>query len=178
MIILIAGESHVGKTALANRLIKITGYPCISTDHLKMGLIKGGYADFCIEDQDEFIAAKMQKMLMGIIEVCLENKQNIIMEGNCLTPDLLKKVKHPEVYSIVLVLSEKYFKNHSEDIAKYENVIEKRKFPLDFTLSDLMEGNIKWKNECIKHDISYFEIENDYESEIGKVLSFFENDKK
>lgn len=178
MIILVAGESHTGKTALANQLIKITGYSCMSTDHIKMGLIKGGYADFRIEDHDELIAKKMQKMLIGIVDVCLENKQNMIIEGNLLTPELLKKVKNPEIYSIVLVLSQEYFENHSEDIGKYENVIEKRKFPMDFSLSDLMSGNNQWKKECIEHGIDFYEIGDNYESKILDILSSVEKIQK
>lgn len=40
MIILIGGESHTGKTLLAQRLLEIYHYPYMSLDHLKMGFIK------------------------------------------------------------------------------------------------------------------------------------------
>ena len=43
MIILIAGASHTGKTALAQRLLEKYHYPYLSIDHLKMGLIRSGY---------------------------------------------------------------------------------------------------------------------------------------
>lgn len=43
MIILIAGASHTGKTLLAQRLIERYHFPCLSIDHLKMGLIRSGY---------------------------------------------------------------------------------------------------------------------------------------
>ena len=42
MIILIAGASHTGKTAFAQRLLEKYGYPYLSVDHLKMGLIRSG----------------------------------------------------------------------------------------------------------------------------------------
>ena len=42
MIILITGASHTGKTALAQRLLERYGYPYLSIDHLKMGLIRSG----------------------------------------------------------------------------------------------------------------------------------------
>lgn len=41
MIFLIAGESHTGKTLLAQKLLEIHHYSYISLDHLKMGLLKG-----------------------------------------------------------------------------------------------------------------------------------------
>ena len=42
MVILIAGETHTGKTLLAQRLLEKYHYPCLSLDHLKMGLIRSG----------------------------------------------------------------------------------------------------------------------------------------
>ena len=42
MIILIAGDTHTGKTLLAQRLLEKYKYPYLSIDHLKMGLIRSG----------------------------------------------------------------------------------------------------------------------------------------
>jgi adenylate kinase family enzyme len=53
MIILIAGASHVGKTALAQNLLEKYGYPYLSIDHLKMGLIRSGNTILSPEDDDE-----------------------------------------------------------------------------------------------------------------------------
>ncbi|MDO4533893.1 MAG: adenylate kinase, partial [Coriobacteriia bacterium] len=45
MIVLITGASHTGKTLLAQRLLEERGYPYLSIDHLKMGLIRSGNTD-------------------------------------------------------------------------------------------------------------------------------------
>lgn len=42
MIILIAGSTHTGKTALAQRLMEQYKIPYYSIDHLKMGLFEAG----------------------------------------------------------------------------------------------------------------------------------------
>ncbi|WP_213274947.1 hypothetical protein [Campylobacter vulpis] len=42
MIILIGGESHTGKTLLAQRLLEMYHYPYMSLDHYKNGLYKRG----------------------------------------------------------------------------------------------------------------------------------------
>ena len=42
MIVLITGASHTGKTLLAQRILEEYKYPYLSTDHLKMGLIRSG----------------------------------------------------------------------------------------------------------------------------------------
>ena len=52
MIILISGNTHTGKTALAQRLLEKYKYPYLSIDHLKMGLIRSGQTDLTPEDDD------------------------------------------------------------------------------------------------------------------------------
>jgi len=53
MIILIAGSSHTRKTALYQTLIERFHYPCLSLDHLKMGLIRSGLTKLTPEDDDK-----------------------------------------------------------------------------------------------------------------------------
>ena len=53
MIILIAGDTHTGKTLLAQRLLEYYKYPYLSIDHLKMGLIRSGYTKLTPEDDAE-----------------------------------------------------------------------------------------------------------------------------
>ena len=53
MVILITGASHTGKTLLAQRLLEKKGYPYLSVDHLKMGLIRSGNILLTPEDDEE-----------------------------------------------------------------------------------------------------------------------------
>mgnify|MGYP000145123192 FL=1 len=53
MIVLITGASHTGKTVLAQKLLEKYHYPYLSLDHLKMGLIRSGYATLTPEDDNE-----------------------------------------------------------------------------------------------------------------------------
>ena len=55
MVLLIAGASHTGKTALAQRLLKKYGYPYLSIDHLKMGLIRSGNTVLTPESDDKLL---------------------------------------------------------------------------------------------------------------------------
>ena len=52
MVILITGASHIGKTALAQRLLERYHYPYLSIDHLKMGLIRSGQTALTPEDDE------------------------------------------------------------------------------------------------------------------------------
>ena len=53
MIVLIAGASHTGKTALAQKLLEKYKYPYLSIDHLKMGLIRSGNTELTPMDDDD-----------------------------------------------------------------------------------------------------------------------------
>ena len=53
MIILIAGASHTGKTAYAQKLLEKYRYPYLSIDHLKMGLIRSGQTQLTPMDDEK-----------------------------------------------------------------------------------------------------------------------------
>ena len=55
MVILITGATHTGKTVLAQKMLERYGYPYLSIDHLKMGLIRSGQTDLTVEDDDALI---------------------------------------------------------------------------------------------------------------------------
>ena len=72
MIILIAGASHTGKTALAQRLLEKYHYPYLSIDHLKMGLIRSGYTELTPSDDDAltpYLWPVVREMVKTAIEV-------------------------------------------------------------------------------------------------------------
>ncbi len=80
MIILIAGASHTGKTLLAQRLLEKRGYPYLSIDHLKMGLIRSGNTALTPED-DDALTAYLWPIVREIVKTAIENRQNHIVEG-------------------------------------------------------------------------------------------------
>lgn len=63
MIILIAGDTHTGKTLLAQRLLERYKYPYLSIDHLKMGLIKCGRCRLSADSND----AELTEFLWPIV---------------------------------------------------------------------------------------------------------------
>ena len=106
MIILIGGESHTGKTFLAQRLLERYSFPYFSLDHLKMGLIRG-LADcgFTAESPDALISEKMWRIVEGIVVTCVENGQNLIIEGCYLPPERVRLLLSGEVVAVYLGLS-------------------------------------------------------------------------
>ena len=79
MIILIAGASHTGKTVLAQKLLEKHGYPYLSIDHLKMGLIRSGYTALTPEDDDRALTEYLLPTIWEIIKTAVENNQYLIV---------------------------------------------------------------------------------------------------
>ena len=85
MVILIAGVSHTGKTALAQRLVKQYGYFCLSIDHLKMGLIRSGYTTLTPLSDDRELTGYLWPVVREMIKTAIENSRDLIVEG-CYIP--------------------------------------------------------------------------------------------
>ena len=89
MVILVAGTSHTGKTLLAQRMPEVFGYPYLSIDHLKLGLIRSGNTTLTPED-DEELTEYLWPIVREMVKTAIENKQNLIVEG-CYIPPAWRK---------------------------------------------------------------------------------------
>lgn len=85
MILLITGASHTGKTLLSQRLLEKYGYPYLSIDHLKMGLIRSKNTDLTPMSADEALTDYLCPTISEMIKTAIENNQNLIVEG-CYIP--------------------------------------------------------------------------------------------
>lgn len=168
MIILISGASHTGKTKLAQKLLEKYGYPYLSLDHLKMGLIRSGQTKLTTSDDDK-LTEYLWPITREIIKTAIENKQNLIIEG-CYIPfdwkDDLSKVYLSEIKYICLVMSEEYIRNNFESIKRYANVIEDRLDDSDCTMEFLLTENVKVLKRCQQHQVDYLLIDKEYNVDI------------
>ena len=168
MILLITGASHVGKTALAQRLLKKYQYPYLSIDHLKMGLIRSGNTDLTPMSDDKELTAYLWPIVREMIKTAIENKQNLIVEGCYIPFDWQKDFDTEYLENIkyyCLVMSEEYIKNHFADIKAYANVIEAR-INDDCTMANVLADNAQFLTLAQKHNANYILIEDKYEIDI------------
>ena len=169
MIILITGASHVGKTALAQKLLEKYKYPYLSIDHLKMGLIRSKNTNLTPMSDDTELTEYLWPIVREIIKTAIENKQNLIVEG-CYIPLDFKKDFEKEylenIRCICLVMSENYIKNHFEDIKNFANVIEKRVDDSYLSIDFVIEENKKTLERAKKHNVNYILIDNNYNNEL------------
>lgn len=165
MILMIAGASHTGKTAFAQRLLEKYKYPYLSIDHLKMGLIRSGNTDLTPESEDKALTDYLWDIVKEIIKTAVENGQNLIVEG-CYIPFDWKKSFDgdylPHIKYRCLVMSRAYIENHYEDIMKYESTIERRPDDPWCTVENLIHDNEKALRMCRLHGADHILIDETY----------------
>jgi len=169
MIILIAGASHTGKTALAQKLLEKYNYPYLSIDHLKMGLIRSGNTKLTPLSSDEALTDYLWKIVREIIKTSIENKQNLIVEGCYIPFDWKKDFSREylgEIRYYCLVMTEKYIRKHFDDIKKYADVIEKRLDDSYCTLESVLRDNMQVLSMAEKHNTNCVLIDDEYSIDI------------
>ena len=169
MIILIAGASHTGKTALAQRLLEQYKYPYLSIDHLKMGLIRSGHTSLTPMSRDEELTEYLWPIICEMIKTAVENRQNLIVEG-CYIPFDWERhfeaeyLEHIKYYC--LVMSESYIRNHFSDIKEYAGVIENRMDDVCCTMESVIRDNMEIRKKCERYNVNYILIDKEYRIEI------------
>ena len=169
MIILISGASHTGKTALAQNLLEKYKFPYLSIDHLKMGLIRSGNTALTPLSGDELLTSYLWPIVREMIKTAIENGQNLIVEGCYIPFDWAKDFEKEylkEIRYYCLVMSERYIKNHFDNIKKFASVIENRGTDEDCTLETVLRDNAQMLEQCIRHKAEYILIDEDYQVDI------------
>ena len=166
MIILIAGASHTGKTALAQKLLEKYKYPYLSIDHLKMGLIRSGQTNLTPMSADEELTAYLWPIVREMIKTAIGNGQNLTVEGCYIPFDWQKDFEAEYLENIkyyCLVMREAYIKNHFAEIKQYANVIENRLDDSSCTLESVLTDNANVLRLAQEHGVNIVLIEDRYD---------------
>ena len=169
MIVLIAGASHTGKTAMAQRLLEKYHYPYLSIDHLKMGLIRSKQTELTPMD-DEDLTAYLWPIVREMVKTAIENDQNLIVEG-CYIPFDWEKDFGPDYLAHIryycLIMSEDYIRAHFDDIKKYARIIENRLDDDWCTMDSVLRENREMLRLAEKYKANYILIDEGYEIDIS-----------
>ncbi len=164
MVILIAGASHTGKTALAQRLVKRHGCFCLSLDHLKMGLIRSGRTRLTPLSSDRELTELLWPVAREMVKTAIENGQDLIVEGCYIPFDWAKDFSEKYLAHIryrCLVMSEGYIRAHYGAILAHAGDAECRKND-DCALDDLLRDNALALEACRRYGADYILIEETY----------------
>lgn len=169
MIILIAGASHAGKTALAQRLLERHGYPYLSIDHLKMGLIRAGRTPLTPED-DDALTDYLWPIVREMVKTAIENGQHLIVEG-CYIPFDWAHDFEPRYLAHIrcrcIVLSERYIRAHFDDVLRYANVIERRIDDSSCTMEHVIDDNARTLAQARAHGVDVLLVDADYDVDVN-----------
>ncbi|MCI9056320.1 MAG: ATP-binding protein [Oscillospiraceae bacterium] len=166
MVVLIAGASHTGKTVLAQKLLETYRYPYLSIDHLKMGLIRSGNTALTPLSDEKALTDYLWPIVREMVKTAIENKQNLIVEG-CYIPfdwerDLGEEYRR-QIRYYCLVMSERYIREHFDDIKRYASAIEDRLNDEDCTLESVLADNAEVLALAQKNGANYLLIEDVYQ---------------
>ena len=165
MVILIAGASHTGKTALAQKLLEKYHYPYLPMDHLKMGLIRSGNTALTPMSGDDALSAYLWPIVREMVKTAIENGQNLIVEGCYIPFDWEKDFEAEYLQSIrycCLVMTRRYIRAHFADIVKYANVMENR-LEDGCTMESVLADNERMLELAREHGVAYRLIDERYE---------------
>ncbi len=169
MVILIAGASHTGKTALAQKLLEKYKFPYLSIDHLKMGLIRSGNTTLTPLSDDKALTDYLWPIVREMIKTVIENEQNLIVEG-CYIPFAWSKDFESEYIENIkyycLVMSNKYITNHFSDIKKYASVVENRMDDEGCTIEAVLRDNAEILEQCQNYKVNDLLIDDEYQVDI------------
>lgn len=168
MVLLISGASHTGKTALAQRLLERYGFPYLSIDHLKMGLIRSGQTSLTPED-DEELTDYLWPIVREMIKTAIENRQNLVVEGCYIPFDWQKDLTEEYLGQIrfyCLVMTPAYINSHFRDIKMYGSVIEDRGEDSDLSREGVLRENARFRDLCRAYGWEPVWIDGEYRVDI------------
>jgi hypothetical protein len=81
------------------------------------------------------------------------------------------------IIPVFMGFSQNYIKNkfHS-NILKHRGVIEQRDEAEDRTVEWFIESHNKLKSQCLENSVKYFEIDNDYATEVSEIYKWIDKE--
>ena len=172
MVYIITGATHTGKTALAKRLVSMTGSFCLSVDHLKMGLIRSGNTSLTVYD-DDALTGYLWPIVREMIKTAVENSQDLIVEGFYVPSyweDGFDENYLREIRLVCLVMTEEYISRHFSEIAAHESDAEHRIHDSDLTPDALISDNRVFSEGFSSSGCEILTINSDWNSAVGRWL--------
>ncbi len=167
MVLFISGATHTGKTRLAQKLLERHGWPYLSLDHLKMGLIRSGYTSLTVED-DDGLTELMWPIVREMAKTAIENGQHLIVEGCYLPYDLRKALDEtylPHIRAVWIAMTEQYIRTHLSDISGYASAVEERGDEV-IDQEMLLRDNAQTIEMCSKYGCEIILVDQIYDVEL------------
>ena len=172
MILLITGASHTGKTLLSQRLLEKYGFPYLSIDHLKMGLIRSGNTSLTPED-DEQLTTYLWPIVREMVKTAIENGQHLIVEGCYIPSDWRRDFREEyleKIRLICLAMADEYIDAHFDKIRSYASAIENRVDDSCCSIDSVKKDNADFIRRFSACGEEIVVIDDDYEMAIDRIV--------
>ena len=148
------------------------GYPYLSIDHLKMGLIRSGNTDLTPAD-DEELTEYLWPIVQEMVKTAIENGQSLIVEGCYIPPDWRsdfdgRYLQH--IKFVCLAMSDAFIDAHYDEIASHACDIENRLDDSGCTRDSLKADNRRYIDSFAEHGEQVTVIRYDFEEETSALL--------
>lgn len=133
-----------------------------------MGLIRSGYTDLTVEQDDE-LTALMWPIVREMIKTAIENEQNLVIEGCYLPFDWRKDFGEeylPHIHFVCLVMTERYLRERFDDVRRYASVVENREEEPELDLAELIRDNAANLAKSREHGCEVILIDDKYQVEL------------
>ncbi len=133
-----------------------------------MGLIRSGYADLSVED-DDALTRYLWPIVREMIKTAIENNQNLIVEGCYIPFDWSKDF--PDYYLAqirlyCIVMTEEYIRNNFSEIQTFANIIESR-ISDDISIDSVIDDNSRFIGMNGNKNTQLITIDTDYDIDIN-----------
>lgn len=131
-----------------------------------MGLIRSGNTSLTPMSCDRELTVYLWPIIREIVKTAIENCQNLIVEGCYIPFDWSKDFGEdylPYIRYRCLVMSERYIREHFDDIKRYASTIESRLDDADCTVESLLHDNREMLRRCRKSGSKMLMIDIDRE---------------
>ncbi len=133
-----------------------------------MGLIRSGYTDLTVEQDDE-LTALMWPIVREMIKTAIENEQHLVIEGCYLPFDWRKDFDEEylqQIRFVCLVMTEEYLRNHFSDVRRYASVVENREEEPELVRTELIRDNAANLAKCLEHGCEVILVDREYQVEL------------
>lgn len=182
MLYILSGTSRSGKTLAAKEFLKKSGIPYMSVDAIMMGFTNG-IPEYGIHDRlwPNEIAEKMWPFFKAMCENMIWSQVDYVLEGEAFLPHLLSQLidNNPDKVQVAFMgYSEANLEQKIKDIKAYscgigDWLIDEPDDYIESHIKNMIDYSVFINKECAKHRVPYFEISNDFEISIHRVVNSF-----
>jgi len=182
LLYILSGTSRSGKTMVAREFLKKTGIPYMSVDAIMMGFTNG-IPEYGIHDKlwPNEIAEKMWPFFKAMCDNMIWQEIDYVLEGEAFLPHLLCELldDNPGGVQVAFMgyagadLQEKVkeVKKYSSGVGDW--LINEPNDYIESHLKNMIDYSAMIKAECVKHRVPYFDMSDNFERSINRVLNSF-----